>query len=88
MNVKFFRGRPFIGCSGYPDCKNTYNPTKAREAIEAGTLKRDEQKVKAAEEKYERIKAEREEEEKADKERATGKTGAEEASDEPSEEYV
>ncbi|MCB9932954.1 MAG: type I DNA topoisomerase [Planctomycetes bacterium] len=88
MNVKFFRGRPFIGCSGYPDCKNTYNPTKAREAIEAGTLKRDEQKVKEAEERYERIKAEREAEEQADKERATGKAGAEESSDEPSEEYA
>ena len=82
MNVKFFRGRPFIGCSGYPDCKNTYNPTKAREAIEAGTLKRDEQAVKEAEEKYERIKAEREEETKADKERA------ENAKSEQSEEYV
>ncbi|MBZ0137811.1 MAG: type I DNA topoisomerase [Planctomycetes bacterium] len=70
MNVKFFRGRPFIGCSGYPDCKNTYNPTKAREALEDGSLKRDEAKVKEAEEKYERIKLEREEEAKADKEKA------------------
>ncbi|MCB9893738.1 MAG: type I DNA topoisomerase [Planctomycetes bacterium] len=85
MNVKFFRGRPFIGCSGYPECKNTYNPTKAREAIEEGTLKRDEARVKEAEEKYERIKAEREEEEKADKERAEG---AGESSDEPSEEFA
>ncbi|MCA8916495.1 MAG: type I DNA topoisomerase [Planctomycetes bacterium] len=85
MNVKFFRGRPFIGCSGYPDCKNTYNPTKARAAIEDGSLKRDEVKVKEAEEKYERIKAEREEEEKADKERAEG---AGESSDEPSEELA
>jgi DNA topoisomerase-1 len=81
MNVKFFRGRPFIGCSGYPDCKNTYNPTKAREAIDAGTLPRDAELVKAAEAKYERIKAERELEEKADKAQALGK-------DEPAEEYV
>jgi len=84
MNVKFFRGRPFIGCSGYPDCKNTYNPTKAREAIEGGTLKRDEDAVKAAEAKYERIKAEREAEEAADKERALGAVSA----DEPAEEAV
>jgi DNA topoisomerase-1 len=85
MNVKFFRGRPFIGCSGYPDCKNTYNPTKAREALEAGTLKRDEEAVKAAEAKYERIKAEREAEEAADKAKALG---AKESSDEPAEEYA
>lgn len=82
MNVKFFRGRPFIGCSGYPDCKNTYNPTKAREAIESGELKQDEAAVKEATDKYEKIKAEREEEDKADKEKAAA------SKDEPSEEYV
>ena len=70
MNVKFFRGRPFIGCSGYPDCKNTYNPTKARAALESGELKQDEAAVKEATDKYEKIKAEREEEAQADKERA------------------
>lgn len=82
MNVKFFRGRPFIGCSGYPDCKNTYNPTKAREALDSGELKQDEAAVKEATDKYEKIKAEREEEAKADKEKAEAAKNA------PSEEYV
>ncbi|MCA8917704.1 MAG: type I DNA topoisomerase [Planctomycetes bacterium] len=82
MNVKFFRGRPFIGCSGYPECKNTYNPTKAREALDAGTLERDAAAVKEAEDKYERIKAEREEEAKADKERSDA------SKESPTEEYV
>ena len=86
MNVKFFRGRPFIGCSGYPDCKNTYNPTKAREALAAGTLERDAQAVKEAEDRYERIKAEREEEAKADKERA--ENSAENSTEAPAEEFV
>ncbi|MBE7492663.1 MAG: type I DNA topoisomerase [Planctomycetes bacterium] len=60
MQTKFFRGRPFIGCSGYPDCKNTYNPQKARAAMEEGKLKQDETARQEAIAKYERIKAERE----------------------------
>jgi DNA topoisomerase-1 len=64
MNVKFFRGRPFIGCTGYPDCKNTYNPVKARVAMEEGKLKQDEAARQAATAKYERIKLEREAEAK------------------------
>lgn len=48
MNVKFFRGRPFLGCSGYPDCKTTFNVTKAREALKDGTLKQDEKAVEEA----------------------------------------
>lgn len=70
MQVRYFRNRPFIGCIGYPDCKNTYNPAKAREAIDAGTLKQDAAAVAAAKEKYERIKLEREEEKKKQKEEA------------------
>ncbi len=62
MQVRFFRGRPFIGCTGYPDCKTTYNPAKAREALDAGTLKQDMAQVVAAKEKLERIRKEREEE--------------------------
>lgn len=60
MQVKHFRGRPFIGCSGYPDCKTTYNPTKAREAIAEGKLKQDEAAVEEATRKYEQEKATRE----------------------------
>jgi ssDNA-binding Zn-finger/Zn-ribbon topoisomerase 1 len=70
MQVKYFRNRPFIGCIGYPDCKNTYNPAKAREALDAGTLKQDAAAVAAAKEKFERIKLEREEEKKREKENA------------------
>jgi hypothetical protein len=66
--VRYFRGRPFISSIGYPDCKVTYNPPKAREAIDAGTLKQDAAAVAAAREKYERIKQEREEEKKKQKE--------------------
>ena len=68
LQVRYFRGRPFVGCIGYPDCKVTYNPPKAREAIDAGTLKQDASAVAAAREKYERIKLEREEEKKKQKE--------------------
>ena len=41
FSVRFFRGRPFLGCSGYPDCKNTFNVPKAREALADGTIKQD-----------------------------------------------
>jgi DNA topoisomerase-1 len=84
MNVKFFRGKPFIGCSGYPDCKTTLNPTKARAGIDDGSIQQDAEAVRAAMEKYERIKAEREAEEKADAEAASGRV----SSEEPTEEYV
>ncbi len=70
MQVRYFRGRPFIGCIGYPECKNTYNPPKAREALAAGTLPQDQAAVTVAREKYERIKKEREEEKKKQKEEA------------------
>ncbi|MBX3475327.1 MAG: type I DNA topoisomerase [Planctomycetes bacterium] len=60
MQTKFFRGRPFIGCSGYPDCKNTFNPAKAKAAMDEGRLKQDENARQEAIAKYERIKAERE----------------------------
>jgi DNA topoisomerase-1 len=70
MQVRFFRNRPFIGCIGYPDCKNTYNPAKAREAIDAGTLTQDAAAVAAAREKAERIKKEREEEKARERENA------------------
>jgi len=60
MQVKFFRGRPFIGCSGYPDCKNTFNPVKAREAMDAGRLKQDEALRQEAVAKAEKIRLERE----------------------------
>ncbi|MCF6227721.1 MAG: type I DNA topoisomerase [Planctomycetes bacterium] len=53
MVVKFFRGRPFIGCMGYPECANTYNVKKAREAIEAGEVKQDAEVLAIAKEKYE-----------------------------------
>ncbi|MCC6464413.1 MAG: type I DNA topoisomerase [Planctomycetes bacterium] len=68
MQVRFFRGRPFIGCTGYPDCKNTYNPAKAREALEEGKLKQDEAARQAATERVVAIKAERTAEEAAAKE--------------------
>ncbi|MCC6573092.1 MAG: type I DNA topoisomerase [Planctomycetes bacterium] len=48
MNLRFFRGRPFMGCSGYPDCHNTFNVPKAKEALADGTLKQDEAVKQAA----------------------------------------
>ncbi|MBX3459581.1 MAG: type I DNA topoisomerase [Planctomycetes bacterium] len=60
MNVRYFRGRPFIGCSGYPDCKNTFNPAKAREAIAEGKLKQDPAAVAEAQARYEKEKTLRE----------------------------
>jgi DNA topoisomerase-1 len=63
--VKFFRGRPFIGCMGYPECKNTYNVNKAREAISAGTVKQNAEVLAEAKAKYEAKKAEEEAEKAA-----------------------
>ncbi len=79
MQVKFFRNRPFIGCTGYPDCKNTYNPAKAREAMDAGTLRQDMAQVQAAKEKVERIKREREEEKRKQKDAAPADYAEEES---------
>jgi ssDNA-binding Zn-finger/Zn-ribbon topoisomerase 1 len=75
MQVKHFRGKPFIGCIGYPDCKNTYNPTKAREAIAEGKLKQDPKAVEEATEKYEKEKASRE----AEQAKSNGEPSGEEA---------
>ncbi|MBK8208398.1 MAG: type I DNA topoisomerase [Planctomycetes bacterium] len=72
MQVKFFRARPFIGCSGYPDCKNTFNPAKAREAIDEGKLKQDANAVAEATAKYEREKLEREANAPADGKKSEG----------------
>jgi DNA topoisomerase I len=92
MQVRSFRGKPFIGCTGYPDCKNTYNPTKAREAIAEGKLKQDDQAVREAAAKYEQIKAEREEEDRRMKEAAqsgqTGEVESDATDDAPSDEAL
>jgi DNA topoisomerase-1 len=65
MQVKYFRAKPFIGCVGYPDCKNTYNPNKAREALAEGKLTQDPKAVAEATQKYESEKATREAEQAA-----------------------
>jgi DNA topoisomerase-1 len=65
MQVKYFRAKPFIGCVGYPDCKNTYNPNKAREALAEGKLTQDPNAVAEATQKYESEKATREAEQAA-----------------------
>jgi ssDNA-binding Zn-finger/Zn-ribbon topoisomerase 1 len=85
MQVKHFRGKPFIGCIGYPDCKNTYNPTKAREAMAEGKLKQDAKAVEEATEKYEKEKLAREAEQAKSNGDGSGE-GSKEESDVPADE--
>lgn len=90
MQMKTFRGRPFIGCTRYPECKNTYNPNKAREAIDAGKLKQDDKLVQEALARYEAIKLEREEQDRAMQEAKAGSepADAEATEDSPGEEVA
>jgi len=60
MSVKIARGRPFLGCDSYPDCKNALSIKKVRDKLTEGEIAIDEE-VRAK--KLAEIKAERDKQE-------------------------